>query len=470
MPPSLEKFRRTNVPESKWLAWIVQHLSVEVDAKTDPLAVPIAALRRMDTDPIVYLGEHAITGLVRKPDLYHVKHPLGRRDVVAETEEWLWPLLPHLLPMIARAFIYGAIPMVLDWTQEDLTIRVPSSTTGELRNKTLPKHIHYVKASELFPSEARVEADEANELVALHYLRLDRRYDPGRARVAVWDRQFGEWWGQAARRRAWGPFAKGRIFELFQARYLERTVHAPLVIYAPSEDLPESEGGEEVTVGDFVAEKYAELVSGGSMSLPSERWDNGTGEKMFELMPLELPERSEVFDRALNRWDSQKLAAYLVPPAMPMLEEGIGGGASRVLKDLFSLFVEGFVGFAAGELQALVDRVHAQNHDPRKVPPPEVGANEIPDKVQKLYLETLRLVGDAARLGERVDVDGLLDHLGVPRRPDSPDEGGTAEGKKPAGRPRDMAGEREERREDARTEEGEDDTGGDDVDRQEQGE
>jgi len=118
-------------------------------------------------------------------------------------------------------------------------------------------------------------------------------------------------------------------------------------------------------------------------------------------------------------------------------------------------FIQDLAVFAANNLTELVAIVHAKNHDPAKVPAPEILAYEVPAAVRKLYLEVLRLLG-AARSGDApadwVDVPALLDQLGVPLRtaPASEKQQGRASHGVP-GRPPDMTSDRQERREDSRT-------------------
>ena len=90
-----------------------------------PGHVPLRALQVMGTHPVVYLAEQTITGLIRRPNLYYVSHPDKR--VVKETEEWLWPLLPAVLSVAARAFAYGSVPVVFNWGLEDLRVQVTPS-------------------------------------------------------------------------------------------------------------------------------------------------------------------------------------------------------------------------------------------------------------------------------------------------------------------------------------------------------
>lgn len=447
-------------------------VSAEVDAKTDPLCLSFATLKRMDTNPMVYLAERALVGLVTKPDNFHIQHPGGSKTRVAETEEYLWPLMAGgLLSAIARAYVYGSIPYLLELERGEFIIRVPTENpkkgAAPLRKKTLNDFWRYTASFELRPDRVTIETDRANRIVRLKDLTTGEVYDPGQGRVAVWDMQFGEWQGQGARRRAWPETAKSSIFDLLQARYLERTVHSPVVIYAPGEDM-KAEGEEEpISVGEYISEQLENLMGGGFMNLPNDT--DAQGKRLFELQPLTLPERSEVFDRALNRFDARVCVSYLVPPAMgAAVEDTLGGGAARVLKDLFATFVEGLMGFVARELTQVVQTIDRLNHNARTELLCEVKALEIPDKVQKLYLDVLGKVGEAARLGERVDVDKLLNYLNVPVREDSPAEGGAQaeEGAQP-GRPRSPTGDREKRREDAETDQGAEDTGGETVDGEE---
>jgi hypothetical protein len=458
--PNLKPFTRHAERSKDRIALdrVASWISQDIDAKVDPACLTFTALRRMDNDPIVYLAEWAITGLIRKPDLYHVTHPTDDKKVVAETEDWLWPLMEGgLLAILARSFVYGAIPFVLDLEQGSVAVRVPNDAGG-YRKRTLPDdHLRYTAVHELRPDRVTLEVDARNRLLSMTDTTTGRVYDPGVARVAVWDRQFGEWTGQAARRRAWPAYAKARVFELLQAKYLERSVHAPLVIYAQGKDVTGPEG-QDLPMGEYIATQLELLMGGGYMTMPGDQ--DGTGKRLNEVFPLTLPERSEVFERSLDRFDGQVLASYLVPPAMSMIEDTIGGGAARVLRDMFSTFVEGLVSHVARELGLIVNVVHALNYDRKKDMAPEVKAAQIPEKVQKLYLDVLAKVGEAARLGERVDVDQLLDYLEVPRRSDvlPPDPNAPPVPGEP-GPDRDPMGEREKRREDAKTPEGEEDTG-----------
>lgn len=454
----MKPFRRQVAPRGQiHLDHLERWVSTQVDAQADPGSLCFAALRRMDYDPIVYLGEQAITALLRKVDLYHLASPTSDKALVKETEEWLWPLLPDLLGVIARSFVYGSSAFVMDWKVEDLHVQVPKRSGGGTRAKTYKDHVHYSRVNELRPDEVDLLVTPENTLRALLY--EGRRYDAGRAFVPIWDRQFGEWRGQSARRRAWSWWAKGLIFDLLQARYLERSVHAPLVAYAPGGAV-QRDGDDEAPISpvELVSSLVSQLRGGGLLTFPADR--DAESNRLFEVEALELPDRSEVFERALNRFDGKKLAAYLVPPAISGLEDGLASGASKVLRDLFATFVEGLVGHAATVLTQVVACAHERNHVTSRVPPPEVKANEIPEKVSKLYLEVLKAVGEGARLGERVDVNSMLDHLGVPVLTSAPSEGGTGGPKRPRGRPRDMTGDRQERREDAETDEGEEDTGG----------
>lgn len=409
--------------------------------------MPLSVLMAMGTHPMVYLAERTITGVVRRPDLYYVRHPDKR--VVKETEEWLWPLLPQILTVAARAFSYGSVPVVFNWGVEDLRVEVPRKSGAGTRKRTLAQHIHYVSAHQLAPTEVEIEV-ENDELVAV--LHDGRRYTADRAAVFRWDPEFGSWTGQGARRRAWGDYCKSLITDVLQARYLERSVDSPRVAWAPPGTQKVS--GEEVSTIEHVGRLLMALKGSGAVTFPSTRDANGN--KRYELEALNLPDRQSVWERALNRFDGGILKAYLVPPKLGGLEEVAAAGA-KVLDGMLREFIQDLAQFAADELTRLVAVVHEVNHDPVRVPAPEVLAYEVPAAVRKLYLEVLRLVSAAQRReapADWVDVPALLDQLGVPLRTEPVESEGA-----PIGRPRDMAGEREERREDSRTAEGEDSVG-----------
>jgi hypothetical protein len=170
------------------------------------------------------------------------------------------------------------------------------------------------------------------------------------------------------------------------------------------------------------------------------------GNKRYELDVLDLPDRKDVWHQALNRYDGGILKAYLVPPSLAGIEDLAAAGA-RILDGMLREFIQDLATFAANNLTELVGIVHAMNHD-------EVLAYEVPAAVRKLYLEVLRLIGAAKREqapADWVDIPALLDQLGVPLRTTPAQAKDATDGGLP-GRPPDMTGQRQERREDARAE------------------
>lgn len=459
--PDLSGFVRANLAIAASGGRLTQSLegwiAARVGTANDPRFVPLAQLQAMGTHPIVYLAERTIGGIMRRPDLYYVRHPDKR--VVRETEAWLWPLLPDLLTAAAHAFAYGAVPVILDWGREDMRIEVPRDD-GSVRNKTLVAHTHYVAAHEVWPGDVEVEVD-GDELAAVRY--GGRRYTADRACVLRWDPEFGSWTGQGARRRAWHDYCQSLAVSLLHNRYLERSVDAPRVAYAPAGTVRAD--GQEISTVDHVSQLLQALQGSGSITFPSTR-DAG-GNKRYELELLQLPDRKDTWHQALNRFDAGILKAYLVPPSLAGVEDLAATGA-KILDGMLKEFVQDLAQFAADQLTGLVRTVHAMNQGPAKIPPPELLAYEVPAAIRKLYLEVLRLVG-AANTSEPaaawVDVPALLDQLGVPLRtaplPVKP-------GAQDPGRPRDLVGDREERREDARTVGGEDAVGGQDEAEEEQ--
>ena len=419
-------------------AWVQS----QVRQGADPASVPLRALQSMGTHPVVYLAERTITGLIRRPNLYFVSHPEKR--IVKETEEWLWPLLPAVLEVAARAFAYGSVPVIFNWGTRDLRIEVPRYEGG-VRSRTLREHVHYVSAHEVWPGDAKVEVAN-DELLAVKV--RGRSYSADRAHVFRWDAEFGSWAGQGARRRAWSDYVKSLAVSVLQSRYLERSVDSPRVAWAPPGTLKVD--GAEVPGIRHVNQLLLALRGSGVVTFPSTR--DANGQKRYELEVLDLPDRKDVWQQALNRYDAGVLKAYLVPPSLAGIEDLAAAGA-RILDGMLREFIQDLATYAADNLTRLVARVHAMNYDPAKVAPPTILAYEVPAAVRKLYLEVLRLIG-AANSGEApadwVDVPALLDQLGVPLRtvpvPKTESTG-------LPGRPPDLTGERQERREDARTEE-----------------
>ena len=439
--PDLRAFARARATHSpgigasctsdRWLRYVRQTTQY-----LDPNTVPIDVLKRMNDHPMVNLAERTVTGVLRRPDLYYVRHP--DPEIKAEVEEWLWPLLPQILSSIARAYVYGAIPVVFNWCKEDLWADT----------QLLPGHVHYGSAHELCPSEVKIDTRN-DELTAIRYGK--RRYSAERATLFVWDREFGGWRGKSARRRAWTDYCRSHLVEALQLKYLERSVDPVRVARAPSAFV--NAEGKEVEALDHLGRLSTDLQGGGSLSLPSERDDKGN--YLYDLTHLEVADRQGVWDRALNRYDAGILRAYLVPPKLGGLED-VGAAGARTLDGMLKEFVQDLAQFAADELTKIVTTVHRDNHSERRVPAPEILAYEVPASVRKLYLEVLRLVSasDAEEApADWVDVPALLDQLGVPLRsqPLRP----SADRRRAGGRPRDLVGGREARREAARTHDGE---------------
>lgn len=463
--PSFAEANRSFVSEvgGSGLIGIEEYISWYVDHNTRPEHVPLEHLRAMRFHPVVYLAERASTGLARTPDLYHVQAKRDRDR--AEVEAWLWPRLPQLLPQIVRAFVFGSVPILFDWSAEDLTFdykRPLKDEDGKLVGSKTVTSTH--RGYELIESTSDVWLCDAKLQTRgrkLAGIEVGGRVYPAptRAHYAIWDREFGEWRGNGARRRAFRPYLKSEIYERFKARYMERSVDPPRVIKAPGGTTTDSTG-ESKKVGELVAAIFASLYSGGVAMLPSGQ--DGSGAPLYEIEVMDLPDRSEVYDRSLNRQDGKILISYLVSPGMTGVSDSLSGGGARLIEDLFGTFVGELLEFVAQELTKIVEVVWEINHSSGV--PPEIKPNELPDRVQKLYLEVLKLAVQSADLGKRVNVNELINMLNVPLREDAeeadavkPDD--EERPGRPPGRPRDAAGEREKRREDAETPEGREDTG-----------
>jgi hypothetical protein len=446
------------------------HSVAQLGYGMDPRGVPVAALQLMNTCPAIYFAKRTITGIVRRPDLYSVKHDDPK--IVAEVEAWLWPLLDRLLSGAASGFDYGTAVVVLDWERKTLRIEVPSSTDPTAtRNKTLVDHTHYSKAHEVHPDQTTFEVDPAGEIVAVRT--EGGRYNADRVAPWVWDAEFGELQGQGAKRRAWRPYCEWLINTLLRDKFLERSVDPPKVAFTPGGKTEDSDGNP-VNIPDHVVSLLMEVRAMGIVPLPSVREDAGKGERKYAVEQLPVnAQAGQTFDEALNRNEAEMFISYLVAPNMSGGLDDVGGAASKTLDGMMREHVEDLATWIARGLTRLVEIVHRANYDPTVVPAPWVEATDVGKAAaRKIMLSVLQLANAAGR-GEvalRTDLPKLLDKLGIPVRvpPLDPFEepaAPTAHGE--PGPDRDPTGEREERREDATTEEGEEDTGGEEADGEE---
>ncbi|HYE92709.1 MAG TPA: hypothetical protein VEA38_16890 [Terriglobales bacterium] len=441
------------------------HTIAQLGYGMDPRTVPVTALQLMGSNPAVYLAERTISGIIRRPDLYSVKHDDPK--VRAETEAWLWPLLPTLLGGAARAFAYGTIVSVLDWERKTLRIMVAAEEKGKPRLRTLVEHTHFREAFELHPDSTTFQLDDAGRVVSV--VSEGGTYGADRVAPWIWDPEFGSVLGQGARRRSWADYCRHLIVSVLRDKYLERSVDSPRIAYAP-EGFVNPEDEERTPIPEFVGTLLDDLRGSGNIVFPSVR--DAAGNKKYEVQALDLPDRAEVWDAALNRIEGNIFNAYLMSPSLGAVGGDAGGVASKTLEGMIDEHIEDLASFAAAGLSRLVEIVHRANYDPQKVAPPEIAATDVGKAAaRKIYQEVLRLGNGAAR-GEvalRTDVPALLDKLGIPLRDAPLDPFKHPDPSAPeVGRPENPSSERADRREDARTEEGEEDTGGQDVEREEQ--
>jgi hypothetical protein len=461
-PVDLRPFKRANTAalvqaRGRVTLQFELHALAQLGYGLDPNSVPVEGLRVMGrTCPAIYPAEQTISGIVRRPDLFSVRHPDPK--IRAEVEAWLWPLLTRLLAGAARGFIYGTSACLLDWERRTLRIEVPKQDeSGDTRAKTLVDHTHFGKAFELHPDVTAFHLDAQGEIVSLEV--LGETYDANRVVPWIWDPEFGEVIGQGARQRAWLPYCTYLIVRLLRDKYLERSVDSPRIVYAPEGKV--TIDGVEKTNAEHAVDLVMDVQGSGTVGLPSVTDNNG--KEKYRVQTLDLPDRKDVWAEALDRCSGEVFQAYLVPPPMAGALEDAGGAATKALDGMLREFIENLALYCAAGLTRIVQIVHAKNYDPEKVEPPEIIATDVGKaNARKTYLEVIKLANAAARgeVAARADLPKLLDALGIPVReaPFDPFSGPDPSAR-PEGRPRDEHGDREGRREDARTPEGEEDTG-----------
>lgn len=437
----------------------------------DGACVSVPALQAMGRHPVIYLAEHTITGILKRPDLYTIDHPDS--VVKAAVEAWLWPLLPRLAAAACRAFAYGSVPVRLTIERGDLRIRVLTKDGTKERWRTVAGHTRYVRAQERRPDHVDAQVDVENELVSLRDHDRGDELGADAAHVFRWDPEFDSWAGQGARRRAWRDWCEYLINTMLETLYLERSVDAPRIARSP-------DGETEVNGVKYENRQLMEMIAiglrgSGVASLPGKK--DAAGNWLFDLGVLNLPERGQEWDRAIGRRAANLFLAYLVAPQLAGVDS-LPAGAGKTLDGMIREFVENLATWVAVEnLQKIVERVHRWNYG-ASVETPTVCITDVGKaNAKKTLLDVLGLV-NAAGQGEiswRTDVPAALDRLGIPlrdvppppfdQRVTPPAAGAPGGGPKnateaaPPGRPRDPTGQREQRRQDAQTTDGEDATG-----------
>lgn len=415
----------------------------------DPRRVDETTLESMSTHPSIYLAERMTTGVIRREDLYTVEHKDPK--VVKEVEEWLWPLLPKILNAFARAYAYGARGLVFDWGTEDLVTEVPKASGTGTRTRRLPAHKHYVKVHGIRRSEINLKLN-SDDLVSFDYFR--QTFPASRAHVLRWDPEDeGDWKGQGARVRCWRDFCALLVIDSLEAGYLERSVDPPRKASVP-------EGSQEVdgvTLDNatYMTDLLMSLRGAGVLALPSATDANGN--KQWDVEAMDLPDREGVWLQAIKRREVRLFEAYLA------LLGGDSASASKTLDGIAKELIQDLANWVAVGLTAIIEPVHRANHNHDKVPAPEIKSTDVGKAgALKVMTEVLRIVG-AQGVTRWLDIAKLMDRLNLPLL-DSPEEDGAVAGlpvgvAPSPGRDRDLIGDRDERRDNARTEEGEEDTG-----------
>jgi hypothetical protein len=439
----------------------------EIGHATPPERVPLTILDAMGWDPVIRLAEAASTAPIRDTSIYYVMHKdPGWR---ALHQAWLEPILPKILGAAAAAYCWGSIPIVMEWKAGPLSARVSSDDGTKERSVRRGIFYRYDDVFDLHPAEAVVRADKETGRRLEELVVGTRTYGADRAFVAVYGREFGRWIGRGARRIAYRAWYRDQMVSLWHGRYLERSVDAPRIGRAPAGKVKVE--GTDVQATNILTAALMSLKNGSAASLPSGRDANGN--LLWDVSVLDLPDRSDVWEKALNRNDALKLLAYLVPPTTVGAEEATFSGG-RIPADVYVEFVQSLANWVASDVITPILRVvHLANGgDPDDAP--TCHANDLPRRRQKLLLDVFGMVANVERVlkdGRAVTMaelvgDELLRQLGLPMRSiaEAARAPRAAPGDVPAGsgtpgRPKSASGEREERRENARTEEGEQSVG-----------
>lgn len=470
-PPDMSEFMRASFDLSALGSSHILGLAAfgaGLRPETPPRLVPFEVLEAITYHPVFYTGARLVTAPACDPELYYVR--CDDSNIAAETWAWLQILLTGqrapVLGAVVRGFTYGSIPIVLDWETSTLKFKVEGKSKSGLRNKTIENHVHYSSSHEIYPADVRLKT--RNDLL-LGVEHAGKEYgaedlaDPARIRayLSVWDSQFGRFDGHAAARRAFRSWLEGQSAELWRIRYLERSVDLPRVGFAPQGDL--TIDGEKIPAVKLLRAQIMALRNGSTIVLPTKRDEQGNDEWRIEV--LDSPDRAETFEKTVDSYDRRLLWAVLS-----------GTDDGKASEDQFMDSVQSVADFTAGFLTRIARNVVRMNHGD-EVCMPTVIANDVPKRKQRLLKEIFAASANAVQhtqdgkiytLAELVDPE-ILDQLGVERRSvNEAAHGGPSvkpEGK--PGRPLDLTSDREERRDDSETIDNEEDTGGDDMDQDE---
>jgi hypothetical protein len=487
--PSTQPFDRAaagegQVPNAVQLLVMAATVMGRLGEFVRPEQVPWYVVYAMGYDPWLYLGEEFFAAPLRDPTLYYLEHK--DEAVKAEAAEWLKPIMGELLDVGTRSIAWGCMPFVLDWRAEDLVVEVNG------RNRNLIGHQHVVgPVHDLFPGDVETWRAKGDRLEWLKYSGSaylgEAAQTPGavtRAFWPVWRKMFGDFAGMGSRRRAYAPWYRGEMDACRQDRYLDRSVDPPRVAYGPNGTMELN--GRTVRCIDVMGSAITALKGGGTAVFPANLTKDGK-DREWAVAAMQLPNVSDVWHKRMDQLAAEKLVASLVPPSAAGMGARTFAGA-KVPQDLFVEVLRSAAEWCAAVIvQPVVDAVHFVNHG-TKTKPPRACAREIPAVKVKRLTELFKTVAAQPRrvpgekgedgeegedrevtLAELID-ESIIDDLGVERRPTEEaarEKRGPVAPGGPGGRALELDSDREERREGSPTDEGEDDTGGDDTDRQE---
>lgn len=472
--PDLSEFMRSSwAASSLTLGDVVALGSIGMGCTpaTRPEWVPLEVLDAISTDPVVYTMERVLTAPAMDAELYFLR---GDKKACAEVEAWLRPLLTRqrapLLAQIVRAFAMGSVPIVFDYEAAAISFDVPSENAKGTMTRTIRDHVHYVRSHEVWPGDAqlRVEGDRLLGVVTeVREYGGEDLEDAGRARafLSIWDPAYGRWQGQGSRRRVYKDWIEGGMARLWEMRSLERVVDPARVGYAPEGDL--TINGQKISAVKLLRSQMLSLRNGSVITLPGTL-DQG-GNPLWRLeAPFQQGQGHQIAKQAIDARDVRKAWAALSP----------GGGVDKATEEQFMDSVQSVCDFAAAFLTRVVNTPLRLRYG-ADAPFVQVLANDIPKRKLRIVTQVFTSVASAQQrlpdgrvytLAELVDPE-ILDQLGIKsRKVEDAAHGGEPEPEPPPappGRPLEPAGDREERRDDAETIEGEEDTGGADVEREE---
>jgi len=264
-------------------------------------------------------------------------------------EDSLNAIWTELVLAATQAYWCGYSPMILQWENDVPDRRVRLNKVKD----AIPEH----SAIEWKEVVRNRNVDEGNVNVVHKtkiYNGIRQKGQPGYipAESTLWYpvlMENGNMYGRQLLKSAFMPWFESQLYHLYQRRYHERFSQPLVVGRAPFDDVREDEHGNQMTGQQVMNNIVTQFRNNSSITLPSERTMNGSGDKHdfeYTLDLLESQMRGADFDRALTRCDEEMSLALFTPILLFRTADvgsySLGQAHENIFYHMVNLLVEDF--------------------------------------------------------------------------------------------------------------------------------